>query len=159
MISRMNIIIYNLLYIIMHVAQHNSYCRIAKKTSDRQIDNIQQPGNIMFFDNAAPDSCCAEHPLHIPTYPRSVSTAATVREKTCGQTVRQTHTLTDRPTDRVPTHRPTTTTCIYMYFKARINHSISDDVIACLFRVHVLRVARIARGQGLVTPARGYLYI
>ena len=42
---------------------------------------------MLFLDNAAPDSCCAERPLHIPTYPRLVSTAATVREKTWEQTV------------------------------------------------------------------------
>ena len=41
---------------------------------------------MLFLDNAAPDSCCAERPLHIPTYPRLVSTAATVREKTWVQT-------------------------------------------------------------------------
>ena len=50
---------------------------------------------MLFLDNAAPDSCCAERPLHIPTYPRLVSTAATVREKTWEQI----HTQTDRPTD------------------------------------------------------------
>ena len=52
---------------------------------------------MLFLDNAAPDSCCAERPLHIPTYPRLVSTAATVREKTWEQI--HTHTHTDRPTD------------------------------------------------------------
>ena len=50
---------------------------------------------MLFLDNAAPDSCCAERPLHIPTYPRLVSTAATVREKTWEQI----HTHTHRPTD------------------------------------------------------------
>ena len=51
---------------------------------------------MLFLDNAAPDSCCAERPLHIPTYPRLVSTAATVRE--CGNRD------TDRPT-RLPSLR------------------------------------------------------
>ena len=51
--------------------------------------------NMLFLDNAAPDSCCAERPLHIPTYPRLASTAATVREKTCGETKSQ----IERPTD------------------------------------------------------------
>ena len=41
---------------------------------------------MLFLDNAAPDSCCAKRQLHIPTYPRLASTAATVREKTCGET-------------------------------------------------------------------------
>ena len=50
---------------------------------------------MLFLDNAAPDSCCAERPLHVPTHPRLVSTAATVREKTWEQT----DTQTDRPTD------------------------------------------------------------
>ena len=54
---------------------------------------------MLFLDNPAPDSCCAKRPLHIPIYPRLVSTAATVREKTCEQI----HTQTDRqinlPTD------------------------------------------------------------
>ena len=54
---------------------------------------------MMFLDNAAPDSCCAEHPLHVPTHPRLVFTAATVREKTWEQT----NTQTDRPT--TITHR------------------------------------------------------
>ena len=31
------------------------------------------PVNTLFFDNAAPDSCCAKRPLHVPTYPRLVS--------------------------------------------------------------------------------------
>ena len=57
---------------------------------------------MLFLDNAAPDSCCAERPLHISTYPRLVSTAATVREKTWEQR----HRPTDRPTTR-PTDRPT----------------------------------------------------
>ena len=50
---------------------------------------------MLFLDNAAPDSCCAKRPLHIPTYPRLVSTAATVREKTWEQTEKS----TNRPTD------------------------------------------------------------
>ena len=54
---------------------------------------------MLFLDNAAPDSCCAEHPLHIPTYPRLVSTAATVREKTWKERETQTDRPTDRPTD------------------------------------------------------------
>ena len=54
---------------------------------------------MLFLDNPAPDSCCAERPLHIPTYPRLVSTAATVREKTCEQIHRQTDRPTDKPTD------------------------------------------------------------
>ena len=41
---------------------------------------------MLFLDNAAPDSCCAERLLHIPKNPCLVSTVATVREKTCGQT-------------------------------------------------------------------------
>ena len=45
---------------------------------------------MLFLDNTAPDSCCAEHPLHIPTCPRLVSTAAKVREKTCRQTYKPT---------------------------------------------------------------------
>ena len=49
--------------------------------------------NMLFLDNAAPDSCCAERPLHIPTYPRLVSTAATVLEKTWEQR--------HKPTDRL----------------------------------------------------------
>ena len=57
---------------------------------------------MLFLDNAAPDSCCAERPLHIPTYPRLVSTAATVPEKTWEKTER----ITNRPTDR-QTDRPT----------------------------------------------------
>ena len=52
---------------------------------------------MLFLDNAALDSCCAERPLHIPTYPRLASTAATVREKTCGETEKQRNRL--RPTD------------------------------------------------------------
>ena len=47
---------------------------------------------MLFLDNAAPDSCCSERPLHIPTYLRLVSTAATVREKRADRP-------TDRPTD------------------------------------------------------------
>ena len=35
------------------------------------LDNIQQPANTLFFENAAPHSCCAEHPLHIPTFVKS----------------------------------------------------------------------------------------
>ena len=54
---------------------------------------------MLFLDNAAPDSCCAERPLHIPTYPRLVSTAATVREKTWEQTDTQRDRHTERPTD------------------------------------------------------------
>ena len=54
---------------------------------------------MLFLDNAALDSCCAECPLHIPTYPRLVSTAATVREKTWEQRHRDTDRPTDRPTD------------------------------------------------------------
>ena len=50
---------------------------------------------MLFLDNAAPDSCYAERPLHIPTYPRLVFTAATVREKTKRDTDRP----TDKPTD------------------------------------------------------------
>ena len=59
---------------------------------------------MLFLDNPAPDSCCAERPLHIPTYPRLVSTAATVREKTWEQihTHRYTHT-------QIHTHRYTHT--------------------------------------------------
>ena len=34
---------------------------------------------MLFLDNAAPDSCCAERPLHIPTYPRLAFTAARVK--------------------------------------------------------------------------------
>ena len=49
--------------------------------------------NMLFLDNAAPDSCCAERPLHIPTCPRLVSTAATVLEKTWEQR--------HKPTDRL----------------------------------------------------------
>ena len=55
---------------------------------------------MLFLDNAALDSCCAERPLHIPTYPRLVSTAATVREKTCGETEKQINRMINRPTDR-----------------------------------------------------------
>ena len=49
---------------------------------------------MLFLDNATLYSCCAKRPLHIPTYPHLVSTAATVREKTCGET----HKPNDRPT-------------------------------------------------------------
>ena len=52
---------------------------------------------MLFLDNAAPNSCCAERPLHIPTYPRLVSIAATVREKTWEQR--------HKPTDRLPSLR------------------------------------------------------
>ena len=62
--------------------------------------------NTLFFDYDVPDSCCAERPLHIPTYPRLVSTAATVREKTCGQTDK-------------PTNRPTTITLRCARMRAR----------------------------------------
>ena len=31
------------------------------------LDNIQELANTLFFENAAPYSCCAEHPLHIST--------------------------------------------------------------------------------------------
>ena len=55
---------------------------------------------MLFLDNAAPDSCCAERPLHILTFPRLVSTAATVREKMWEQIHTHTHRQTDRPTDR-----------------------------------------------------------
>ena len=54
---------------------------------------------MLFLDNAALDSCCAERPLHIPTYPRLASTAATVSEKTCGETDLPTEKKTDQPTD------------------------------------------------------------
>ena len=54
---------------------------------------------MLFLDNAALDSCCAEPPLHIPTYPHLASTAATVREKTCGETNKPPEKQTDRPTD------------------------------------------------------------
>ena len=63
----------------------------------------------MLFLNAAPDSCCAERPLHIPTYPRLVSTTATVREKTCGHT---------KPTNR-PTDYNNPSLC--MHVRARVN--------------------------------------
>ena len=56
---------------------------------------------MLFLDNAAPDSCCAERPLHIPKHPRLVSTAATVREKTCGETTNPQ--TTNRPTDQSTT--------------------------------------------------------
>ena len=48
--------------------------------------------NTLFFDYDVPDSCCAERLLHIPTYPRLVSTAAMVGEKMYGQI--------DKPTNR-----------------------------------------------------------
>ena len=35
------------------------------------LDNIQQPANTLFFENAAPYSCCAEHLLHISTFGKS----------------------------------------------------------------------------------------
>ena len=35
------------------------------------LDNIQQPANTLFFENAALYSCCAEHPLHISTFGKS----------------------------------------------------------------------------------------
>ena len=56
---------------------------------------------MLFLDDAASDSYCAERLLHIPTYLRLESTAATVREKTCGQVHKPTYLLTetDRPTD------------------------------------------------------------
>ena len=56
---------------------------------------------MLFLDNAAPDSCCAERPLHIPTYPRLVSTAATVREKTWEQIHTQTETDYNNPSLRM----------------------------------------------------------
>ena len=31
----------------------------------------KQPANTLFFENAAPYSCCAEHPLHISTFGKS----------------------------------------------------------------------------------------
>ena len=74
---------------------------------------------MLFLDNAAPDSCCAERPLHIPTYPRLVSTAATVREKTCGETKSQTKQInrpTDRPTDPTDYNNPS----LRMRARARI---------------------------------------
>ena len=49
---------------------------------------------MLFLDNAAPDSCCAERPLHIPTSPRLVSRAATRKRGN-----RDTDRPTDRPTD------------------------------------------------------------
>ena len=61
---------------------------------------------MLFLDNPAPDSCCAERPLHLPTYPYLVFTAATVRGKTCGETKSQTNRLTDRPTDPTDYNNP-----------------------------------------------------
>ena len=75
-----------------------------------QLDVQSHPmQSVLFLDNAAPQSCCAEPPLHIPTYPRLTSTAATVREKTCGETKSQTNRLTKSQTNRL-TNRPTTIT-------------------------------------------------
>ena len=76
---------------------------------------------MLFLDNAAPDSCCAERPLHIPTYPRLVSTAAMVREKTWEQI----HTHTDRPTDRPTDYNNPS-------LRMRARGLIISDVCRCL---------------------------
>ena len=75
---------------------------------------------MLFLDNAAPDSCCAERPLHIPTYPRLVSTAATVREKTWEQIHRQTGRPADKPTDY---NNPS------LRMRARVNYSLAYFII------------------------------
>ena len=80
---------------------------------------------MLLLDNAAPDSCSAECQLHIPTYPRLVSTAAMHGSReTCGQTNRP----TNRPTDRL--QQPFTA-----HAHARVNNSryiyIHEYVATC----------------------------
>ena len=96
---------------------------------------------MLFLDNAAQDSCCAERPLHIPTYPRLVSTAATVREKTWEQTDTQTAVPTDTQTDR-----PTTITLRCACARGLI--IMPSGARRCI--IVSTRVIRLGRGLGQI---------
>ena len=100
-----SLFVYNI--IILHVFVNiQCTCRsMGKDTSyfiqvNKKFQNIKK-GNTDCIKRtrdktAAPDSCSAERPLRKPTYPRLVSTTATVLEKTCGQIHRRTDQHTDR---------------------------------------------------------------
>ena len=98
---------------------------------------------MLFLDNAAPDSCCAERPLHIPTYPHLVSTAAMVREKTWVQT----HKPSDKPTNYNNAQRGLIIIIIHTVIGLTGSARMTTSTVA------LPGVSRLTRGVRMLPPA------